>query len=197
MRLDRSTLFPLLVPRGYLSGAPRALCWRLLDGLEVALVSYQRTAVDPAQEARGVAQYVRGEDLGGPVLTAEEARAIALENLVSLVERKALSPTVTGDGDHGMLMFVDHWLAATCVLLPGLWGLAREALGTGELVASVPHRDALLVFPMGTAESRAAVTSAITIAERGVRKPITDRLLRVLPRAVEPWWERAPVEWLE
>lgn len=184
--VDASTLFPLVVPGGYLSGDAHALRRTLIDGLEVALVS----------RYEGLAHYMRAEDLAEAALSEEEALGVAVSNLGGVVDRGELRPTTAGDAERPqMLMFGDHWLAATCILLPALWRLAREAFGTEALVASIPHREALIVFPEGTPESRAEVRSTITVAERGVRKPITERLLRLTPTR-GPWWERPPVEWL-
>src|SRR2546430_13426595 len=86
------------------------------------------------------------------------------------------------DGAHGkLIVWSGHWLAASCILLPGLWKLSSARLKSDQLVAAIPHRDALLIFSDQDKTIRDETAAFIREQENFGRKPITDRLVRLLP----------------
>jgi hypothetical protein len=96
-----------------------------------------------------------------------------------------------------MVIWTDHWLAATCLLLPGLHKMASGNLGTDNIVATIPHVDVLILFADKGPEHRARAAEMIRENEQDGRRPITDRLLRLLPGTTKPFYEQAVVKYVE
>jgi len=198
--IDRTRLYPLIVPAGYLpAGSPSPARMPLLDGLEVALViDHPGGSIEEGITA-GLAEYVRDIDLTDAGLTLADAYRIAIENLMSAAEN-GLVQAAGASGPDGKVRFViwaDHWLAATCLLLPGVYQMASSALSTKDVVAAIPHRDVLIMFADKGPADRAATAEMIRENEKDGRKPITSRLLRVLPGATKPFYEEPVVAYLE
>src|SRR5262249_15587292 len=101
------------------------------------------------------------------------------------------------DGKVKMVIWADHWLAATCLLLPGLHKMALAALGTATVVATIPHRDVLILFADNGPADRAATAMLIREKEKDGRKPITNRLLRLFPDVKKPFYEQPIAEYVE
>jgi hypothetical protein len=57
-----------------------------------------------------------------------------------------------------------------------LYDLASKQLGTTDILVSVPHRDAMLVFPRGDATYRLAMQALIRAKESDEAKPLTFKL---------------------
>ena len=81
------------------------------------------------------------------------------------------------------------WLAASCVVMPSLHSWASKHLGTGDLLASIPNPEALLVFPRGEPAQRAAMRKRIRKAEEGHRKPLTWELFELTASGCRPFVE--------
>jgi hypothetical protein len=174
-------LQPYVVPAGYLDHGGRELARPLGHGLYVALVFDLGMAVRNATPA----------DLDGLGMSAARAHAISLENL----ER------VAADGDIEMAAFPDgpgarpfvrvggHWAAATAILLPNLRGMLAGPLGTPDLCASIPHREAMLIFGCGDRAHRDAMRALVRERESGGRKPLTFELFRLTGQGVVPLTE--------
>ena len=75
--------------------------------------------------------------------------------------------------------------------------MASAALGTENIIATIPHRDVMILFADNGSESRAATAKMIRENEKDGRKPITDRLLRLLPGTRKPFFEEALVKYVE
>ena len=78
-----------------------------------------------------------------------------------------------GPQSKPFILFGGHWAAATCILLPKLRVLAGTSLGTAELCVSVPHREAMLIFPRGDRAYREAMRAMIREKEGNGTKPLT------------------------
>jgi hypothetical protein len=181
--IDPRSLYPLVVPVGYV--LPGNVHRPLLSGVEVTLVV----------DLHGFVRGVRAVDLADTKLSEEQAYRVALGNLEAAAKRNEIHANLLGgkNGAPRFVMFSDHWLAATCVLLGGAAKMARDALGTDQLIAMIPHRDVLIVFADGDVGSREKGRRFFLDKESDGRKPITDRLLRLLPPSDKPFYERSPV----
>jgi hypothetical protein len=79
-----------------------------------------------------------------------------------------------------------HWAAAAAILLPGVRDLAVKALKTKDICASIPHREALLLFPKGTRTSRDAMRALIKEKETDPSKPLTFELFELTEAGPTP-----------
>jgi hypothetical protein len=147
----------------------------------------------------GLIRNVREIDLRASKLDHRQAWRLALENLTRAAERGKIH-TAAFDGDEKkarLILWGGHWLAATAALLPGLWDMSSRTLKSDRLVAAIPHRDALVIFSDEGGESRKKTAAFVREQEKDGRKPITDRLVRLLPNVAKPFYEQSPIEWLE
>jgi hypothetical protein len=170
----------------------------LLDGLEVALVIDHPGEENDSGITAGLAEYVRDVDLAAAGLTPTEAYHVAVDNLERAAKAREIraSGAQGDDGEVKLVIWADHWLAATCLLLPGIYEMAAKALGTKEIVAAIPHRDVLILFADKSPAYRAGTAAMIRDNEKDGRKPITNRLLRVLPGG-KPFYEQSVVKYVE
>ncbi|MBI5544209.1 MAG: hypothetical protein HY901_09995 [Deltaproteobacteria bacterium] len=184
-RLDIGALFPVIVPKGYLTD--HHVLHPLLDGLEVALM----------QDLKGVASYVRSVELTGAKLAPKAAHARALYNLAALAQRGEVKagllpgPDDSSGAPQRLLLWTDHWLAAACLLLPGVTEMAREHLQTKSVCAMVPHRETLVLFPQADEHTRAKTRLFLLQREQYGRKAICSRVLK-MNGGSRPYYE-APV----
>jgi hypothetical protein len=176
---DASKIYPYLVPRTYLAHQPRrpaGLTRKLGHGIYVVLV----------HDLDGMVRNVSGGDLAALKLSPGEAHARALENLARLADEGAIAMRHYRSGPDGQpfILFGGHWAAAAAILLPRLRELAVRTLETDAVCASIPHRDAMLIFPTGTRSSRAAFIELIREQESDGAKPLTFGLFELTPTGV-------------
>jgi hypothetical protein len=152
---DKSKLYPYLVPPEYpdtlsTPGHPRRL---LGHGIAVALVL----------DHDGLLEGVNAELLKRAQLSLDAAYALAAQNLEGLLRSHTIRLQVFDGGPEGLpfVLVGGHWEAAAAILQPKLHALAAGALKTNELCASVPHRDAMLIFPKGTRRSRDSMRALV------------------------------------
>lgn len=183
--LDRSAIYPLIVPANDLPTGP--VRKPLIDGLVVTLAAASHGADQPA----GQAKLLREVDLQG--MTLDEAYTLALGNLDGAARRGEIHVNAeVGSGGRPLDVVWGHdWRAAACLLLPGVRQQALVALvgpnpPATVLRAVIPNRDVLVLF-VDPALAQAAVA-----AEKGAPRPISDRVLRVLPTD-QPFWIQPPV----
>jgi hypothetical protein len=137
----------------------------------------------------GLVTNLRLQDLKTLSLTPDQAHALALQNLEREWKAGRLKPTgfATPTGQKFVLV-PDNWLASSCILLPQLSSLANSYLGgSGPVLVSVPHRNTMLVFPIGTAESRAEMRAIIRDRESNQPHPRTMELFQVENGKVVPF----------
>jgi hypothetical protein len=184
MPLDKTAVYPVIVPAGYLpTGAVRK---PLIAGLEVALVENH-----DGGSAAGLARYLRAQDLEG--MQIDDAYRLGLANLETAARRQEIPIQGRGSGSGvDLIVWGDDWRAATCVLLPGVAQMAHDRLGPGALLALIPHRNVLVILPDGP--GRDAMVKNALDAEQGDPKPISDRVLRLVP-SDQPFWIKPPVAW--
>lgn len=182
--LEKAAVYPVIVPTGYLPTGP--VHRPLIAGLEVALVENR-----DGGSAVGLARYLRQQDLEG--MTLDDAYKLGLANLEAAAKRQEIPIQGRGSGSGvDMIVWGDDWRAATCLLLPGVAQMAHDRLGAGPLLALIPHRNVLVILADGPA--RDATVKTVLDAEQGDRKPITNRVLRLVP-SDQPFWVKPPVAW--
>ncbi|MFT3836352.1 MAG: hypothetical protein QM723_05075 [Myxococcaceae bacterium] len=182
-------LYPSIVPAGYGSAFTHLLAkLPLVDGLEVVL----------CEASTEIAGYVRTEDLEAASLSPKEAHRLALGNLIQAALQGELPMTLGQPDDEVTLFIVSGWLAASALLLPALRETAQRALGVqGELCAMIPHREMLVLFEGGDSQRRARVQNLVAETEKHGCRPLTNRVLRVLPTRADHWYAAgSPVEYL-
>lgn len=95
----------------------------------------------------------------------------------------------TGPAGQPFIVAGGHWDAAATVLLPGDGRRAVEALKTDAVLASIPHREALLSFHKGTRASRDAMRSLIREKESEGYKALTFELFELTEDGPRPFSE--------
>lgn len=180
---DRSKLYPYLVPPDYPDtlSTPGHSRRMLGHGIAVALVL----------DHDGVVEGVSAERLKHAQLGLDAAYALAAQNLESLLRSHTLKLQVFEGGPEGQsfVLVGGHWEAAATILQPKLHALVASALNTTELCASVPHRDAMLIFPKGTRRSRDAMRALVREKESGAPKPLTFELFELTAKGPNPFHE--------
>ena len=178
---DISRCYPYIVPRSYLQSATaddEGLVREFGHGLFIVLV----------QDHDGLVGSVTLEDLQRANLTPELAHNRALENLHKLfVSGKVVAKRYdNGPAGHPVIVIGYHWAAAACLILPDVQSFARKNLGQDRVLASIPHRDVLLLFQEGDAESHSQIHRFVGDRESDGRKPLTSGLFRLGDGAVIP-----------
>lgn len=125
-------------------------------------------------------------------LNAEGALSIALENLARFAdESPALSIQVLGNPGEAahFLLYSDHARAASCLLLPDLFEHACEVLQATELMACVPQRESLVVFPKRDRAFREGLLKRLREIEADAAWPLTFELFELVAGSVTAFSE--------
>jgi hypothetical protein len=178
-------LYPYVIPQTYLENnqaVVNGIVRPLGHGLLVSLVF----------DLDGLVQSVTAEDLARMNMTADQAHQRALQNLELLAGTNVVKFTVFPDGPSGqpLVLVGGHWAAATSILLPGLKGLVEGALGTSDILISIPHREAMLLFPQGDRVHRDALRAMVKEKESDGRKPLTFELFALGDEGVVTFVEK-------
>jgi hypothetical protein len=174
--LAAANLYPYVVPDAYLQHGGRDLAKPLGHGMNVALVF----------DLGATVQSATAENLDDLGLSVDRAHRVALENLERLAEAGQVEMSLfpNGPGARPFVLVGGHWAAATSILLPDL---ARTAvLGTQDVCASIPHRDAMLIFGCGDRTYRDSMRALVREKESGGAKPLTYELFRIGQKGVSP-----------
>jgi hypothetical protein len=91
-----------------------------------------------------------------------------------------------GLGGMPFILWSRHWLSASCVRLSGLYAFASHLLKADTVCASVPQREAMLLFPLGTSEQRDQMRALIRENEVDARKPLTWELFILSAAELQP-----------
>jgi hypothetical protein len=169
-----NNLYPYVVPEEYLKCQPKeptGISRPLGHGLYIVLV----------RDLGGLVQNVLLDELTAIGLTPEQAHSQSLANLENLVENKTVGMTMFPKGPQGrpFILFGGHWIAATCILLPGLWEMISSPLGAAEVCVCIPHRDALLAFAKCDVTYRREMVRMIQEKENNGPKPLTFSLFEL------------------
>jgi hypothetical protein len=122
---------------------------------------------------RGVLYCVLPDALDAEKVSPTQAHAIALQNLERLARAQTFKAGVHSTGPQGrpFARWGGHRLAASCILLPGVYKWASKLLGTDEVCASIPHDDSLVLFAKADRSYREAMRAMIRQAEEADTSP--------------------------
>ncbi|MCP3099257.1 hypothetical protein LZ198_10280 [Myxococcus sp. K15C18031901] len=128
------------------------------------------------------------EDAGA--MSIDEAWKTADENLDAYFKKEGTARRYSDEpGLPPFIVLSGTWLVATCIVLQRLHTIAARALPDTELLVSIPHRESLLIFPKGTAKSRAKMRARIRQVDGGGDKPLTFELFDLTATGVTPFHE--------
>jgi hypothetical protein len=138
----------------------------------------------------GLCRNVFPEELAESRVSPAEAHERALNNLSALAQGTGIQKSLFhGPGGTQFVLWSGHWLTASCVRLPGLYSFATKALKADTLCVSIPQREAMLLFPLGTREERDQMRALIQEQEAKARKHVTWELFTLSPMGLHPFDE--------
>jgi hypothetical protein len=178
---DIGRCYPYVVPKDYLQHQPddgKGLVRPFGHGLFILLV----------QDQDGLVNNVPPEDLAAAKLTADSAHEKALDNLQKLFASGQIKAMKYDKGPHDrpFILVGEHWASAACILLPKVRSFAQKNLGQDEIVASIPHRDVMLLFPKTATEELAEIREFVIEHESEGRKPLTFELFELTEKGPAP-----------
>ena len=137
--MDLVKLYPYVVPGGYVEAAGQD---DLL--LPIGHDVFAMLVVDYG----GISGSVLPDELVEAGLTPAEAHQTALNNLESLARSKEIHKALH-EGPEGLpfMAWSGHWLAASCIRLPGLFVFASNLLRADTFCVSIPQRGAAPFSP--------------------------------------------------
>jgi len=165
---DMGRCYPYVVPKDYLQHQPddgKGLVRPFGHGLFVLLV----------QDQDGLVQNVTPDDLAAAKLTADVAHEKALANLEKLFSSGQIKAMKYEKGPHErpFILVGEHWAAAACIMLARVRSFAQKSLGQDDIVASIPHRDVMLLFPKPAKGALGEIRKFVVEHESEGRKPLT------------------------
>lgn len=178
-KIQAAQLYPYLVPKDYLAHVDSSAPTEALGhGIFVTIVV----------DLNGLVRGVTAAELASLGLDWAGARSQAMFNLADLANRQAISMELfpKGPGDLPFILAGGHWATAALILSPKLPTVATSKLGTSHVCVSIPHREALLIFPCGTPASRRAMRAVIRQKESGAAKPLTFGFFALKPTGLQP-----------
>jgi hypothetical protein len=165
--LSAQTLYPRVVPAGYLRSLPEypeGFVHALGHEVHVVLV----------EDLGGLYGNVTPQQLEQAGLDPFQAHNLALENLVRLVRRREVSARMyRTPQQRPFVLWQGHALTASCIRLPNLFRLARRQLGTDGIAAAIPHSETMLLFPLGDRAFRGEMRERIRKNEHHEQRLIT------------------------
>jgi hypothetical protein len=175
--MNRDKIYPYLTPPGYppVPNLTEAL------GHEIS--------VNFVEDLGNIVSGIVTARLDGS-LTIPQIRDLARKNLDrQLLDGGVELTAYEGPDARTFIVTSGHWLSAATLLWTGLYELASENLKSVKILASIPHRDALLVFPEGIFEYRTLMRDFVKQHESDGRKPLTWELFRITPGGVTAFVE--------
>ena len=165
--VTRETIYPYIVPEPYVERLDRGP-----DGF-IPWIGHD-VYVLLVDDMRGVCRNIRMDELYALNLNVEFAHQLAIQNLQALARSGQIQKACChAPMDRRFIVWGDHWLAASCLRLPGLGDWARKTLEADEVCASIPQREALFLFPMADRPFRDAMREIIRKGEEHARKQVT------------------------
>jgi hypothetical protein len=168
--LDR--LLPLLISETY-AVPPSRYEAQMPHGVRVVLV----------EDLGGACAYLTDEHLDPLGSDPHSLLVRAVQNLEARAQASEIQLQGTElPGGVRIIVSIDHWLSATCLLLPGLYAMVAPILGAEWIRVRIPHREGLVIYP-DTQEAEDAVVRYVLPHEVG-RKPITEEVFRIGPEGL-------------
>jgi hypothetical protein len=178
--MDLAKVYPYVVPVGYIELAPGGP-----DGFVVP-VGHDLFAL-PVHDLDGLCRNVLPDELAAAGLGTAALHQRALDNLEALAKGPDIHKSMhQGPGGMPFVVWSGHWLTASCLRLSGLYAFASRALKADAVCVSVPHREAMLVFPVGTREQRDQMRAIIRENEADAPKPLTWELFTLSAAGLRP-----------
>ena len=116
-------------------------------------------------------------DLDRMEITVAKAHEYALDNLANLAEtNKIAKRIVKGPDNIPMIVWGDHWLTSSCILLPNMHNWFEKEMATARVLASIPSRDMLMLFPFQNEESKDRVQRFVRYNNNKFESPLSLRL---------------------
>lgn len=166
---DIARCYPYIVPKEYLQH-------QLDDGNGLVRPFGHGLFILLVQDHDGlVVKNVTPDDLATAKLTPKLAHEKALDNLQKLFASGKIQAMKYDMGPHErpFILVGDHWTSAACILLPKVRSFAQANLGQNEIVASIPHRDVLLLFPKPATGEMTQIREFVVSHESEGRNPLT------------------------
>jgi hypothetical protein len=178
--MDLSKIYPYVVPAGYVEQAPSGPDGFLLPlGHDIFAML--------VHDLDGVCRNVMPDELAETGLSTAALHQRALENLQSLAQGPDIQKSMyQGPGGIPFVVWSRHWLTASCVRLPGLYAFAIKILKADTVCVSVPQREAMLLFPLGSIEEREQMRAIIRKNEEDARKLVTWELFTSSAAGLQP-----------
>lgn len=178
--IDLSNVYPYIIPEEYLLEGLKeetVIADTLEDGLYVTLV----------YDLNGMVQNVRKSELEKADVSVKAAYDTSLTHLESAMKSQEIAITqFFGPDSIPFLLFSDHWLSATCLVNPKLYSFARDYLKTDVINASIPHRDAMILFPDCSGEQIQKFKEMIKEKESDGLKPLTFEVFKLTKDKIVP-----------
>lgn len=189
--MNASNLFPYVVPKAYFRVPMRGKKQPTLDKwgvVEPIGPDLFRMLIDVSE---GTVRNVHEEDLGEIGLSVKKAQAKALDNLRAVVEdeKEIQRQMMTSEDGLGQIVWMGHWLTASCVVLPELHEWASGHLKTDKILVSVPQQQFMFMFSVGDADFRKQMRRYIKKVVDGMDKLITFDLFVLTKRGLKPYEE--------
>lgn len=174
--LDPERLYPYLVTEQYFDGSElRTEATPIGNGLWLLF----------AEDNDGVVRVLSGprcKRLG----LVEEPLDVARRNLARAAQGGMFSMGLTtARNGETVLLVGPHWLAASCLFLPGLDLIASRHLGRHEVLACAPHRDILYVFAERDEGTQRTMRAQIEVVESNDPKPLSMEFFRLTEHGCE------------
>jgi uncharacterized protein YtpQ (UPF0354 family) len=138
-------------------------------------------------DLNGLVQNVQPKDLKRASMTVKDAHRTALENLQKRFKSGDIkAQRFDGPQNKPFILVGGSWLAATAILLPDISERAKKNLNSDSICFSIPHRDAMLIFPKGDSSYLEEMKRMINEKESDGSKPLTFKLFKKNEERIEP-----------
>lgn len=163
------SIYPYLVTEAYPAPDDPQLRRPLGHGLSIQLVL----------DEDGLLRPCGAQELQRRGIRPDAAYAQAQANLHRLMQQGVLDTRIhTSPQGRRYALVEGHWAAAGAILLPELRATLTADFGT-DLVAAVPHREALVVGPAGDPDELAPLSALVAQLHADGTKPLSTGLFRL------------------
>ncbi|MEG9498704.1 hypothetical protein [Mannheimia indoligenes] len=162
---ELNSIFPYIVPKSYLEIGGINIQTLIADELYVTLVKHKNDLATSLAES----------DLDKLGLSKGEAFDLAKINLQNALKEREINITMFHLENIPFILFSDSWLSASCLLVPEIEKLLNENM----VYVSIPHRDAMVMFPVVDGNKTQEFKKMIKEREGNGIKPLTFELFEV------------------
>lgn len=138
-------------------------------------------------DLNGTVRNLVQSDLDRMEISVIKAHEYALDNLANLAETdKIAKRLVQGPDNIPMMVWGGHWLASSCILLPNMHTWFESTMNTSKVLASIPSRDMLMLFPKMNQDSTDRVQRFVRYNNNKFESPLSLRLFIISSSGLEP-----------